>query len=66
MRATQETRKGAGVDLEIIVTHHCDACGLFVENESFRKASWDVLINSLNKFSTDFVTEHKQPKRQNR
>jgi hypothetical protein len=45
MRAAQETRKGAGVDLEIIVTHHCETCGLFVENEYFRKASWDVLTS---------------------
>src|SRR3990172_1641357 len=61
MRATHETRKGAGLDREIIVTHHCETCGLFVENESSRKASWDVLINSLKKFSTDFMTERKQP-----
>jgi len=66
MRATQETGKGAGVDREIIVTHHCETCGLFVENEASRKASWDVLINSLNKFSSDFMTERKQPKQQNR
>ena len=66
MRATQETGKGAGMDREIIVTHHCETCGLFVENESSRKASWDVLINSLNKFSSDFMTERKQPKQQNR
>lgn len=57
MRATQKTRKGAGVDLDIIVTHHCATCGLFVGNESFRKASWDVLINRLNKFSADFMAE---------
>lgn len=66
MRAKQETRKGAGADREIIVTHQCETCGLFVENESSRKASWDVLINSLNKFSADFMAERKQPKLQNR
>jgi hypothetical protein len=47
MRATQETRKGVGMDRDIIITRHCETCGLFVENEAFRKASWDELINSL-------------------
>ena len=66
MRATQVMRKGAGRDRDLTITHHCETCGLFVENEAFRKASWDELINSLNKFSADFMTERKQPKLQNR
>ncbi len=66
MRAKQEMRKGAGMDRDIIVTHHCATCGLFVESNAFRKASWNELINSLNKFSADFMTERKQPKQKNR
>jgi hypothetical protein len=42
MRATQETGKGMGADREIIVTHHCETCGLFVESEAFRKASQEM------------------------
>ncbi len=30
------------------------------------KNSWDILINSLNKFSDDFMVERKQPKLQKR
>jgi antitoxin VapB len=30
------------------------------------KHSWDALINSLDKFSDDFMTERKQPKQQKR
>lgn len=30
------------------------------------KNSWDSLLNSLNKFSNDFMTERKQPKTQSR
>jgi hypothetical protein len=37
MRATQETRKGAGMDREIIITHHCEICGLFVEKNLSEK-----------------------------
>jgi hypothetical protein len=66
MRATQETRKGAVVDREITTTHHCEMCGLFVKNETVSPPAWDELINSLNKFSADFMTERKQPKMQNR
>jgi hypothetical protein len=69
MRATQGTRHGAGYmqfDWEFIMIYHCESCGLFVEDESFRTASWDELINSLDKFSADFIAERKQPKLQNR
>lgn len=60
MRATQETRRGAGdknMMLKFITTLHCETCGLFVEDGSFRPASWDALINSLDKFSADFMAE---------
>jgi len=30
------------------------------------KGSWDVLLKSLDKFSPDFMSERKQPKRQKR
>jgi antitoxin VapB len=30
------------------------------------KGSWDVLVNSLDKFSSDFMEERKQPKMQKR
>ena len=30
------------------------------------KGSWDVLVNSLDKFSPDFMEERKQPKIQKR
>ena len=30
------------------------------------KGSWDVLVNSLDKFSPDFMKERKQPKVQKR
>jgi antitoxin VapB len=30
------------------------------------KGSWDVLVNSLDKFSPDFIKERKQPKIQKR
>ncbi len=66
MRAIQTMRKGAGMDKEIILTHHCEICGLFVENETVRRPSWDDLINSLGKFSADFMTERNQPKLQNK
>ncbi len=66
MRATQETRKGAGVDREITVTHHCETCGLFVKNETVRPPTWDDLMNSLDNFSADFMTERNQPKLQSR
>jgi len=62
MRTTQETRKGAGVDREIIVTHHGETCGLLVENETVRPPTWGELINSLNKFSADFMTEREHPR----
>ena len=54
MRAMQTTRKGAGMDKENIA-HHCEICGLFVENEAVRRPSWDGLINSLGKFSADSI-----------
>lgn len=63
MRETQTTRE---MNREIIIAHHCETCGLFVENETVRPPSWDELINSLNKFSVDFMTERQQPKLQNR
>jgi len=69
MRATQETRRGAGdknMMLKFITTLHCETCGLFVEDGSFRPASWDALINSLDKFSADFMAERRQPKLQKR
>lgn len=61
MRATQTTRE---MDWEITIAHHCEACGLFVGNETVRLPSWDELINSLDKFSADFMTERKQPRLQ--
>src|SRR5450759_25267 len=67
MRTTQESRRGAGNknrEREFIATHHCETCGLFVEDRSFRPASWDDLINSLGRFSTDFMAERRQPKLQ--
>lgn len=30
------------------------------------KGSWDMLVKSLNKFSSDFMSERKQPKTQKR
>ena len=66
MRAMQTTRKSAGMNRESIITHHCETCGFFVENETVRPLSWDELINSLGKFSAEFMTERKQPKLQNR
>jgi len=66
MRAIQTKRKGAGMDRDITITHHCETCGFFVESETARRPSWDDLINSLGKFSTDFMTERNQPKLQSR
>ena len=60
MRMTQETRRGAGnknMDREFIVTYHCESCGLFVVDEALRPAPWNDLINSLDKFSADFMAE---------
>jgi hypothetical protein len=47
------------MDREIIIAHHCEACGLFVGNETVRPPSWDELIDSRDKFSADFMTERK-------
>ena len=66
MRAIETTRKSAGMDREIIITHHCETCGSFVENETVRPPSWDELINNLVKFSAEFLAERNQPKLQNR
>ena len=45
MRAIQTKReKRAGMDREISLTHHCETCGFFVENETVRTPSWDELI----------------------
>jgi len=49
-----------------MTTHHCETCGLFVEDGLFRPAFWNDLINSLNGFSDDFMVERRQPKQQNR
>lgn len=60
MRATRETGRGARckkIDREFIGTYHCESCGLFVEDESFRTTLWDELISSPDKFSADFMTE---------
>jgi len=54
------------MDRDITITHHCETCGFFVESETARRPSWDDLINSLGKFSTDFMTERNQPKLQSR
>ena len=61
MRATQTTRE---MDRAIIIAHHCEACGLFVGNKTVQRPSWDELINSLDKFSDDFMAERKQPRLQ--
>jgi len=66
MRAMQAKRKSAGMDREIIITHHCETCGVFVENETVRPSSWDELVNSLDKFSAEFMAERNQPKLRNR
>lgn len=69
MRATQETRCGAGdknMTLKFIAVLHCETCSLFVEERSFRPASWNALISSLDKFSADFMAERRQPKLQKR
>ncbi len=65
MRAIRTT-KSAGMDREIIITHHCETCGFFVENETVRPSSWDELINSLDKFSAEFLVERNQPKLRDR
>lgn len=57
MRETQTTRE---MDRDIIISYHCETCGLFVEDGSFRPASWDALINSLDKFSADFIAERRK------
>lgn len=69
MRAMQEKRILADKKrtvTEIIKTYHCETCGLFVKDEYSGPVSWDHLISSLDKFSTDFMAERKQPKIQTR
>lgn len=60
MRMTQETRRAArnkNMGRRLMTNHHCETCGLFVEDGSFRPPFWDDLINSLDKFSADFMIE---------
>lgn len=46
---------------EVIIKRSGNAVVLIPSNHS-----WDVLANSLNKFSDDFMDDRNQPKEQNR